>query len=506
MAYARATGGSQEKASGFSGAATTPKAGIVLAIVPARGGSVGVPNKPLRELHGKSLILHTLDTLKRVPEISRVVVTTEDEHIASVCRLHGADVWPRSKHLSEPDVPVALPVCDVVDAEQWDGPVGVFQPTSPTLKPTTISAAIRCFYESDYASLCSVVADSHLIWDDHGPLFESRVNRQGLPPFWRETGGIQLARAVPVGPIDPLVGHPHKLFPIPADEGIDIDDLEDLERARRVMGRKTVALIAVGGGPWGLGHFRRQEAIAQELAHHDLIVVQTGDPREWEPLACDLLVLDVLDTGVKRIAQAHANGTKVVTLEDLGPGAHAADLVVNELYEPEWRDAHILSGPRFAVLRPEFLAAPKFPVREKADRVLVTFGGTDPANLMERVGRIASREAVVETVNGTMAESMLGVDLVVTSAGRSVHEAAALGVPTISIAANERESRHSHCAGIVRLGLAATLSDDQIEDSVRNVLRSRQLREEMSETSRGQIDGRGTRRIIHHIEALLEGL
>ena len=215
---------------------------------------------------------------------------------------------------------------------------------------------------------------------------------------------------------------------------------------------------------------------------------------------------------------AKARGAKVVTLEDLGPGSALADLVVNELY-----DGGETSGPRWAVLRPEFLGLGPVPVREQADRVLVAFGGTDPSRLSERISTLCLLESksvsvlvgpgaapilppFARPVRGVVAEVVREHDLVVTSAGRMVHEVAACGVPVISIAANERESRHSHCAGVLRLGLHASLSNGHIRESVRRLLADHALRAEMAATARAEVDGLGARRIAHRCEALLEGL
>ena len=72
------------------------------------------------------------------------------------------------------------------------------------------------------------------------------------------------------------------------------------------------------------------------------------------------------------------------------------------------------------------------------------------------------------------------------------------------VAVNERESRHSHCPGILRLGLWASLPDEALQETVRRLLASPELRAEMSTTSRAAVDGWGGRRIAQAIEALLE--
>lgn len=488
--------------------ATEPGTGPeLLAIVPARGGSIGVPNKPLQVIDGTPILVRTIDMLRAVPQVSRVVVSTEDDTIAAVAHNHGTRVHQRPARLSEPHIPLGLVAQYVADDLDWGGPLGVFQPTSPTLKPATVTRAIEAFLHGDYMSAASVRLDGGLMWDAKGPLFDSRLNRQYRQQY-RETGGFHLARKIPAGD-DPLVGSPHLRYPVPDDEGIDIDTPSDLDAARRVLGRKRIQIVA---GTVGTGHVHRAVALADALVHHDVGIVSAARP-EWVKdltgdrwrivLNPDLVIFDCLDTDREKVAAEIAEGRKVVCLEDLGPGSDLADLVVNELYDD--RRQGVLSGPRFAVLRPEFHAGCHEP-RGNADRVLVTFGGLDEAGLGERVAPLVAREADVVFVGERMSSAMLAADLVVTSAGRTVHEAAALGVPCLSLAANERESRHSHCAGVLRLGCAQTTSDAAIQEAVKNVLADHELRVEMSRTSRAQVDGLGLRRIVVAIESLMEGL
>ena len=223
----------------------------------------------------------------------------------------------------------------------------------------------------------------------------------------------------------------------------------------------------------------------------------------------DLVIFDSLDTTAEEVAAVKATGAKVVTLEDCGHGAMHADLVVNELYPRTGAPyTNEVNGPKYAVLRPEFCGLPEYRVREKADRIFVTFGGTDPSSLAGRVVPLFADYYHVRTSEGvvSMAEQMRWADLVLCSAGRSAHEAAACGVPVVSIAANERESRHTHCPGVLRLGLHNTLTDEQIVTAVNSVMGDYDRRCEMSQTARAAVDGKGTRRIVFEIERLLEGL
>ncbi|MDO8594518.1 MAG: acylneuraminate cytidylyltransferase family protein [bacterium] len=81
----------------------------IYAIIPARGGSKGLPGKNIRLLNGKPLIAWTIEAAKNVPEINRVIVSTDDEEIADISKKAGAEVFMRPKELAE-DLTLDLPV------------------------------------------------------------------------------------------------------------------------------------------------------------------------------------------------------------------------------------------------------------------------------------------------------------------------------------------------------------------------------------------------------------
>ena len=82
----------------------------VVAIIPARGGSKGVPRKNIRDLAGKPLIAYTIEVAKKSRYIDSIIVSTDDEEIAKIARNYGADVpFIRPIELAEDETPT-LPV------------------------------------------------------------------------------------------------------------------------------------------------------------------------------------------------------------------------------------------------------------------------------------------------------------------------------------------------------------------------------------------------------------
>jgi len=331
-----------------------------------------------------------------------------------------------------------------------------------------------------------------------------------------------------------------EILPIPADEALDIDTPGDLAAARLAATRKNILIEVVVGKTVGSGHFHRAVRLAEGLAHHEVGITISGEWPTWalEILdgrglwwegcestfrdAADLVIIDTLDTTVDQIARWKRDGKLVVTFEDEGTGSLYADLTINELLPSPSPYRKTLVGPRYTILRPEFAVAPLRPVfRPRAERILISFGGTDPAGLNRRFSNALSgyRPLVLvgpgadpTGISGVlgkgrnMAQCMTSADLVITSQGRTQYEAAAIGVPCITIAANERESRHVRVPGSLHLGLHAAVSDGQLCEAVHRLSGAPELRAEMGETAKGAVDGRGLERVVYRIDGLLSGL
>jgi spore coat polysaccharide biosynthesis predicted glycosyltransferase SpsG len=103
---------------------------------------------------------------------------------------------------------------------------------------------------------------------------------------------------------------------------------------------------------------------------------------------------------------------------------------------------------------------------------------------------------------------MMEADLVITSAGRTVYEAAATGTPVVVLAQNAREATHAHLGfdtGVVFLGIGPLVDDGHLVAVVQRLLSDFELRKELSERLRASIDTLGAARIAHQIRALMWG-
>ena len=134
----------------------------ILGVIPARGGSKGIPKKNIKLLNGKPLIAYTIE-VALASNLDKVVVSTDCEEIASISKEYGADVIMRSENLAQdntPTLPVLKDTINKIDSE-YDA-VMTLQPTSPFRTTKHIDEAIELFTSDKEAdSLVSVVEVPH---------------------------------------------------------------------------------------------------------------------------------------------------------------------------------------------------------------------------------------------------------------------------------------------------------------------------------------------------------
>jgi CMP-N,N'-diacetyllegionaminic acid synthase len=144
---------------------------FILALIPARGGSKGVPRKNLRMLNGRPLIAHSIATGLACPSISAVVVTTEDEQIAEVARACGAKVpFVRPEALASDETPMepviqhaVLQIEDLYKAKV--DYVVLLVPTNPFRTAEQVESGLRILLESGADSVVSLVEEDYpLAW------------------------------------------------------------------------------------------------------------------------------------------------------------------------------------------------------------------------------------------------------------------------------------------------------------------------------------------------------
>ena len=207
-------------------------------IIPARGGSKGIPRKNLQQIGGKSLITIAVEKALCTPGVWAVCVSTEDPEIAAAALHAGARVIPRPPALATDETPTAPVLLHAVEWLQANGDplpdaVILIYPTSPLLPPSRVAEAIDLYGSGEYDSASSGAEDYSHFWRPDGTqLFPAvLLNRQYARPCYRENGAVYVTspellreRKITGGRVGFVV--------MGAEETIDIDTPADLERAR----------------------------------------------------------------------------------------------------------------------------------------------------------------------------------------------------------------------------------------------------------------------------------
>ena len=126
----------------------------ILAVIPARGGSRGLPGKNTRLLCGMPLVGHAIRAAQATPAVTRIVVTTDSEEIAEVARQHGGDVpFLRPGELAADDTPMAPVIAHAITTvESMEGAtydaVILLDPTSPARDPDQIGSAVKMLWQN----------------------------------------------------------------------------------------------------------------------------------------------------------------------------------------------------------------------------------------------------------------------------------------------------------------------------------------------------------------------
>ena len=477
----------------------------ILVVIPARGGSKGIPRKNIRLLNNKPLISYSIDIARHSHYVDDVVVTTDDSEIALIAEKFGASVIRRAGELAEDNIPLDPVIYDAMvqkeklTLDEYDIVI-TLQPTSPLIRTETLNRAIEKFKDFSIDSVISVVDDRHLSWgfDENNkryfPNYIERLNRQYLPKSFKETGAILATRRSFVHENSRL-GTNIDLIEVSKSESVDIDDYDDWWVAENYLKRKRIAIVVNAYDEIGTGHVYRCLSIASKLVSHDVlflldknhklgidIVDNYNYPfdvykdekdlfnklRQYLP---NIVINDILNTSYEYIYSLKDEGYFVVNFEDLGPGIEVADVVFDALYEHELSQGNIFTGHKYYILKDEFYFQPQKIITQTVNNILITFGGTDPNNFTERTidsilatnyeGRINvilglgynELERLIEKYQNNqsiqiyrnvnnISEFMFKADIIFTSAGRTMYEICSLGVPTICLCQNERELTH----------------------------------------------------------------
>jgi CMP-N-acetylneuraminic acid synthetase len=206
----------------------------ILGLIPARGGSKGIPRKNLAPVGGKPLLAWTVEAAREASELTRIVVSTDDDEIAAAA---GVAVLRRPAELGADDTPM-LDVVRHAIAELSPDVIVVLQPTSPLRRAEHVDAAVRLLLESGADAVVSVVAVPHRYSPDAlmdvvdgrvVPRGSARTRREKALVYARNGPAVVALRSDRLG--DDLYGGDCRPYLMDERDSLDVDDSFDLELA-----------------------------------------------------------------------------------------------------------------------------------------------------------------------------------------------------------------------------------------------------------------------------------
>ena len=214
----------------------------VLSIIPARGGSKGIPGKNIRMVGGKPLLAWSIEQARQAPQISRVFVSTDSPEIGAVARDYGAEVIERPPEISGDTASSESSLVHALDylkaKENLEADLVVFlQATSPLRDSDDIQKAIETMQRENADCLFSACRAEGFVWrvEKDGPPqsftydHKNRPRRQDAPEDLVENGSIYIFKAWVLRQFNNRLGGKVSVYRMPALNSFQIDEPADLE-------------------------------------------------------------------------------------------------------------------------------------------------------------------------------------------------------------------------------------------------------------------------------------
>jgi CMP-N,N'-diacetyllegionaminic acid synthase len=225
----------------------------VIAVVPARGGSKSIPGKNIKPLSGKPLLAWSIDVARQVPEIDRIIVSTDDLEIASVGEAFGAEIYTRPAHLATDEALVIDALKDLLNRLELEGEkpewVVLLEPTCPLRTDADVRTCLEMVSQGNYDSVATFKEadlNPHRAWrmtDGVPEVFIPGavpwIPRQKLPTAYQLNGAVYVFRAGLLAQESKslLVGRLGAVL-MPRERSQDVDDHLDFMIVEALMREK----------------------------------------------------------------------------------------------------------------------------------------------------------------------------------------------------------------------------------------------------------------------------
>ena len=494
-------------------------------LIPAIKKNAIIPDQLVKSLAGITLIQRAINTARACAPGDDIIVLTDSEEIGLICE-RNAVRFIRESGLRLRAWDIVSELRDLLsDLAASYAHCLILRPSCPLLTWVDVEDAWRRHLASGCASLISVRKVRQRLWHAQG-VGEEQILAAAASSDEQEY--VVETRALIILSLDFLrkrgPGAPGGQAAIPyfmGDRGIEILGYQDWWICERLLTRRHLAFVVAGYPAIGMGHVYRALMLAHEISAHKITFVCTRDSalavesiasRDYEVIRQgeeelsqtvlgqmpDLVINDFLNTSEDYMRALRLAGISCVNFEDDGPGAGLAQLVINALENDRLSTDRVRRGPAYFCLRDEFLQARRNAWRPQVKTALITFGGTDQHDATGRVLRLIepvckkkgiairivagpgyahkeeleARIAMLQNpaieftwATNIMSRMMEGVDVAITSAGRTVYELAWMRVPGLVLATHEREARHGFARpanGFAFAGLMAETADARI--------------------------------------------
>ena len=532
----------------------------ILLVIPARGGSKGIPRKNLRLLNNKPLIYYSIQTALSSRYNLDIYVSSEDDEILNSASQFGVNIHKRDKNIADdkstldPVIYACYQYAKKSKNKDYNYII-TMQTTSPLLKRNSLDNAIEIMINNpEIETMIAAKDDTHLSWRKEEnrflPNYTERVNRQYLIPSFTETGAFFITRKDIITSSN-RIGRNVELYLLKNGEEIDIDTYEDWNLCEYHLQRKHILFVVTGNNIVGLGHVYNTLLLANDILNHDITFLVDKDSKlahekissknypvyiqKDENILVDIIKInpniiinDRLDTNEKYMNSLKKENYKIINFEDLGTGTQKADLVINAIYPEKQVLPNHYFGQDYFILRDEFIYSKQKEIKLEVQNILITFGGVDPNNYTKKVIKTIydyckENNIIITVIAGfgykkynslenyqniiikqnvmNISRYMLNADLIFTSAGRTTYEIASICTPTIVMAQNERELTHFFASskyGFLNLGLGYNLEASQIYNTFTELVKSYESRKYMSELMK-KINLKDGRKVVNKL-------
>jgi spore coat polysaccharide biosynthesis predicted glycosyltransferase SpsG/CMP-N-acetylneuraminic acid synthetase len=483
----------------------------VLIVIPAVKKNVVFTNDLVKQLAGISLVQRVIDKAKALDTFAReIYLITDSEEISLIGNRNKIKVfYNRELRLQSSDIINSIKTILLNNKACQD--VIILSPYSPLIGVEEIQKAYKR-YKISKSQFCIPVKHAFAsIYEPDRKYINEIVVGKKSKEFYIESQAFQIFNSTLILNLNknPIKTKPHKL----QQNLIEINSYQDWWVCEKLLKKKRVIFRVIGGGKFGMGHIYRSLTLAHMITDHEvrfvcdvqskaaadkllgygywLGVYETNKiENQIISLKPDLVINDILDTDRKYIQHLRDHGIKVINFEDLGSGAHYADLTINELYDkPVIHGDNILWGHEYFFVRDEFNEAISHSFSENVSCLLVTFGGADKNDFTRKVLKnilkycmsqkikiiivtgpgylyIDKLEKDIAKLNnieigythstGVMSHIMEQAEIAITSNGRTIYELAHMNIPSIILSQHERENTHlfaNELNGFVPIGV-----------------------------------------------------